>query len=185
MWPSGYYIRPKGMPQVSPFMKIKEFRNHDEWEIKKQLGSTFWNELHVNSEWMVFVTPSNNIIEDAMEIGLHGWQVTVIIRPIEMEYEESGENHLSVALANESFEDFGKAKMTRYEFDVEFRLDHTELQLWLRWTKNIRTHTTAREVNNYPNWGARSYPGGPVWEEFKITNEEMHFMTPFDEYMKG
>ena len=95
-----------------------------------------------------------------------------------MDDEETGENHLSVALANERFEDFGKENMSRYEFDVEFKLDHTELQLWPRWTKNIRTHTKVREVKKYPNWVVRSFAGCPVWEEFKITNEEMYFMTP-------
>ena len=75
MWPSGYYVRPKGKPQVPSPMKIKEGRNQDEWEIQNHPGSPFWNDLHINNEWMVFMTPSNNIIEEEMEIGRHGWQV--------------------------------------------------------------------------------------------------------------
>ena len=74
--------------------------------------------------------------------------------------------------------------MIRDEFDVEYTLDHTELQLWPRWIKSIRTYTKVREVKNYPNWVVRSFAGGPVWEEFQITKEEMHFMTPLGEYMK-
>ena len=54
------------------------------------------------------MTPSNNIIEEEMEIGRHGWQVKVIIRLTEMEDEQTEENHLSTALANESFEELGK-----------------------------------------------------------------------------
>ena len=104
---------------------------------KNQPGSPFWNELHINTEWMVFMTPSNNIMKDTMEIWVHGRQVKVIIRPAEMEEEKLAENHLSVALASESFEKFCKGNMTRYEYDVEFRLDHTDLQLWPKWTRSI------------------------------------------------
>ena len=74
--------------------------------------------------------------------------------------------------------------MTRYEFDVEFRLDETELLMWPRWVRSIRANTKIKEVKTYPNWVVRNFAGGPVWEEFKITNEEMHFMTPLGEYMK-
>ena len=108
MWPSGYYIRPKGRPQVPSSMKIKELSSQDEWEIKDHPGSPFWNDLHINVEWMVFMTPSNHIIEEEMEIGHHGWQVKVIIGLTEMEDEETKENHLSTTPANESFEEFGK-----------------------------------------------------------------------------
>ena len=61
------------------------------------------------------MTPSNNIMEDAIEIGLQGRQVKVIIRPAEMEEEQVTENHLRVALAHESFDEFCKGKMTSYD----------------------------------------------------------------------
>ena len=31
--------------------------------------------------------------------------------------------------------------------------------------------------------GGSQFPGGPVWDEYKITNEEMHVMTPCGERM--
>ena len=106
----------------------------------------------------------------------------VIIRPTGDE--EMSKHHLRTALANESFEELGKGKMTRYEFDVEFTLDETELLMWPRWVRSIRENTKVKEVKTYPNWVVRNFARGPVWEEFKMTNEEMHFMTPLDEYMK-
>ena len=33
-------------------------------------------------------------------------------------------------------------------------------------------------------WEVQNFPGGPVWHESKITNEEMQFMTPLGEQMK-
>ena len=77
MWPSGYYIRPKGIPLVSPVMKVKEVRSLCEWEIKNEHSTPNWNEILINNEWMEFMTPSNAIMEDTMKIGLHGKQVTV------------------------------------------------------------------------------------------------------------
>ena len=74
MWPSGYYIRPKGGSQITPSMKMNEVRKHDKWESTNKPGSFFWSDIHINNEWIVFTTPSNNIIEEEIEVGQHGWQ---------------------------------------------------------------------------------------------------------------
>ena len=59
-----------------------------------------------------------------------------------------------------------------------------EIRERVRQRKKASEKGKVREVKSYPNWVVRSFAGGPVWEEFKITNEEMHFMTPLGEYMK-
>ena len=110
MWPSECYISPNCGPQITPSMKIKDVRKQDKWEITNQPGSPFWNDIHINNEWIAFMTPSNNIIEEEMEVGQHEWQVKVIIRPTGDK--EMSKHHLRTALANDSFEELGKGKMT-------------------------------------------------------------------------
>ena len=93
-------------------------------------------------------------------------------------------HQLRTTLANESHKELDKGTIIWHELDVEFRLDETELLLWPRWIRSIRANTKVKEVKTYPNWVFRNFAGGPVWEEFKITNEEMHFMTPHCEYIR-
>ena len=66
---------------------------------------------------------------------------------------------------------------------MEFRLDNTKLLLWPKWITSILPQTKVREVKGYSGWEVRNFPGGPVWVEYNITNEEMQFMAPLGERM--
>ena len=38
-----------------------------------------------------------------------------------------------------------------------------------------------KQVKNYTEWEMRNFPGGPVWDKYKINNKEMLFTTPLGE----
>ena len=64
---SGAQIRPKGVLRVSRWMLTSTVRGFEEWE---KLEGTEWMPFEVNRQWLRFLTPQNQILDENAYIGL-------------------------------------------------------------------------------------------------------------------
>ena len=65
--------------------------------------------------------------------------------------------------------------MTRSDHDNVLKLDNTELLLWPKWVESIPPHIKVATVKKYRGWQVRNRPGGLVWHEHRVDNDEKRF----------
>jgi hypothetical protein len=87
---SGAQIRPKGVLRVSRRMLTSTVRGFEEWQI---LEGTEWMPFEVNHQWLRFLTPQNQILDENTYIGYFQLEVSVLVSCEEVEsWEEMATN---------------------------------------------------------------------------------------------
>jgi hypothetical protein len=87
---SGAQIRPKGVLRVSRRMLTSTVRGFEEWQI---LEGTEWIPFEVNRQWLRFLTPQNQILDENTYIGYFQLEVSVFVSCEEVEsWEEMATN---------------------------------------------------------------------------------------------
>ncbi len=82
---SGAQIKPKGVLRVPRRMLTSTVRGFEEWQI---LEGTDWMPFEVNHQWLRFLTPKNQILDENAYIGYLQLEVSVAVSCEEV---ESGE----------------------------------------------------------------------------------------------
>jgi hypothetical protein len=87
---SGAQIRPKGVLRVSRRMLTSTVQGFEEWQI---LEGTEWIPFEVNRQWLRFLTPQNQILDENTHIGYFQLEVSVLVSCEEVEsWEEMATN---------------------------------------------------------------------------------------------